>query len=116
MAASVQAGEIVEIDALPTISDGTAGSVEPGSITFPLCVELVDDWLLVTEEQIYDALRLTIDSEHQLIEGAAAAAVAAGIEYGRAHPGQTVAVVSCGANISTSSLRIALGPAPSRGG
>ena len=110
MAASVRAGEIIEVDARPTISDGTAGSVEPGSITFPLCAELVDEWLLVSEEQIYDALRLTIDTEHQLIEGAAAAALAAGIEYGRAHPGHTVAVISCGANISTSSLRIALGP------
>ena len=111
MAASVRAGKIIEIDALPTISDGTAGSVEPGSITFPLCTELVDEWVLVSEEQIHDALRLTIDTEHQLIEGAAAAAVAAGIEYGREHPGQTLAVVSCGANISTSTLRIALGPA-----
>jgi threonine dehydratase len=114
MAASIRAGQIVEVEALPTISDGTAGSVEPGSVTFPLCAELVDEWILVSEEQIYDALRLTIDTEHQLIEGAAAVALAAGIEYGRAHPGQTVAVVSCGANISTSSLRKALGP-PAKG-
>jgi threonine dehydratase len=109
MAASVRAGKIVEIDALPTISDGTAGGIEPGSITFPLCTELVDEWVLVSEEQIHEALRLTIDSEHQLIEGAAAAAIAAAIETGRANPNQTMAVVSCGANISTSALRTALG-------
>lgn len=109
MAASVRAGEIIEIKARPTISDGTAGGIEPGAITFPLCAELVDDWLLVSEEQIYEALRLTIDTEHQLIEGAAAAAIAAAIEFGRANPKQTLAAVSCGANISTSTLRIALG-------
>lgn len=111
MAASVRAGRIVEIDALPTISDGTAGGIEPGSVTFPLCRELVDEWVLVSEQQIHEALRLTIDTEHQLIEGAAATAIAAAIEYGRAHPEQTIAAVSCGANISTSTLRIALGPA-----
>jgi threonine dehydratase len=109
MAASVRAGTIVDIAALPTLSDGTAGGVEPDSITFPLCSELVDEWVLVTEEKISEALRLVIDTEHQLIEGAAAVAVAAGIEAGRARPDQTMVVVSCGANISTSTLRVALG-------
>jgi threonine dehydratase len=108
MAASIRAGEVVEVEALPTISDGTAGGIEPGTITLPLCTELVDEWMLVGEEQIHQALRLTIDTEHQLIEGAAAAALAAGIEAGRARQGQTIAVVSCGANISTSALRVAL--------
>jgi threonine dehydratase len=113
MAASVHGGKLVEIDALPTISDGTAGGIEPDAITFPLCTELVDEWILVSEERICEALRLTIDTEHQLIEGAAATAVAAAIEAGQAPPNQTIAVVSCGANISTSTLRTALGSAPS---
>jgi hypothetical protein len=26
------------------ISDGTAGGIEEGSITLPLCTELVDEW------------------------------------------------------------------------
>jgi threonine dehydratase len=110
MAASVRAGKIVEIDARPTISDGTAGGIEPGAVTFPLCTELVDEWVLVSEDEIYEALRLTIDTEHQLIEGAAATAIAAAIEFGREHPNQTIAAVSCGANISTSTLQTALGP------
>jgi threonine dehydratase len=42
MAASVRAGTVVQVDALPTISDGTAGGVEEESITLPLCTELVD--------------------------------------------------------------------------
>jgi len=113
MAASVRAGTIVDVDARPTISDGTAGGVEPGAITLPLCTELVDEWVLVSEEQIYEALRMAIDTEHQLVEGAAATAIAAALETGRAHPGRTIAAVSCGANISTATLRRALGPAPS---
>lgn len=108
MSACVQAGSVVEIDARPTISDGTAGGVEPGAITLPLCAELVDEWVLPPEEAIYEALGFVIDTRHQLVEGAAAVAVAAGLQYGRRHPGATVAVLSCGANISSATLASAL--------
>ncbi|MEI8411335.1 MULTISPECIES: threonine/serine dehydratase [unclassified Kribbella] len=108
MAASVRAGEIVQIDAQETLSDGTAGSVEPGSITFDLCRELVDDWVLVSEDAISAALRTVIDTEHQLIEGSAAMAFAAVRERRTELEGQRVAVVSCGGNISASTLVAAL--------
>ncbi|GAA1667845.1 threonine/serine dehydratase [Kribbella yunnanensis] len=100
MAESARAGEIVTVDAAPTLSDGTAGSVEPGAITFDLCRELVDEWILVDEPAIRDALRAVIDTEHHLIEGSAAMAFAAArtLTTGR------VAVVSCGANISSKTL------------
>ena len=108
MAASVRAGQVVEVDAQPTISDGTAGGVEAGSVTLPLCRELVDGWILVEEPDIRAALRFMIDTEHQLVEGAAAAAIAAGRHAGRGAPGQTIAIVSCGANISSTTLARAL--------
>jgi hypothetical protein len=50
-------------------SDGTAGGVEEGSMTLPLCTELVDAWVLIEEPEICSALRFMIDTEHQLIEG-----------------------------------------------
>ncbi len=108
MAASVRAGEIVQVDAQQTLSDGTAGSVEPGSITFDLCRELVDDWVLVSEDAISAALRTVIDTEHQLIEGSAAMAFAAARARRTELEGKRVAVVSCGGNISASTLVAAL--------
>ncbi|WP_433161902.1 threonine/serine dehydratase [Kribbella sp. CA-247076] len=108
MAASVRAGEIVLVDAQDTLSDGTAGSVEPGSITFDLCRELVDDWVLVSEDAISAALRMVIDTEHQLIEGSAAMAFAAARARRTELEGQRVAIVSCGGNISASTLVAAL--------
>lgn len=108
MAASVRAGEIVQVDAQETLSDGTAGSVEPGSITFDLCRELVDDWVLVSEDAINSALRTVIDTEHQLIEGSAAMAFAAARARRTELEGRRVAIVSCGGNISSSTLVAAL--------
>ena len=108
MAASVKAGTVVEIDAQPTISDGTAGSVEPGAITLPLCMELVDEWSLIEESDIRATLRQMIDTEHQLVEGAAALAIAAGHRYRREHPDTPTLVISCGANIGASVLADAL--------
>ena len=111
MAASVRAGQVVQVDALPTISDGTAGGIEEGSITLPLCTELVDDWVLVAEPEIHSALRFMIDTEHQLIEGAAAMALAAGLKAGHRSGGQTIVIVSCGANISSTPLAEAIASA-----
>jgi threonine dehydratase len=108
LAASVRAGHVVEIDARPTLSDGTAGGVEEGSITLPLCAELVDDWVLIEEPEIRSALRLMIDTEHQLVEGSAALAIAAGLKAARDRPGQTIVIVSCGANIASDALAAAL--------
>lgn len=110
MAASVQAGHIVTPPSFPTLSDGTAGGIEPGAITFELCRDLVDTWVLVTEEEIRSALKLVIDTQHQLIEGAAAVAVAAAAKSGKAFAGKRVVIVSCGANISSAALAAALNP------
>ncbi len=112
MAASVQAGRVVDVDRRPTISDGTAGSLEPAAVTLPLCTELVDEWILVDEPDICAALRQFLDSRHQLIEGAGAVAVAAALRLAPQLPGRRIAVVSCGANISTDMLYRALGPPP----
>jgi threonine dehydratase len=108
MAASVRAGRVVRVGARPTISDGTAGGIEEGSITLPLCTELVDEWVLVEELEICSALRFLIDTEHRLVEGAAALAIAAGVKAGHRSGGQAIVVVSCGANISSTMLAEAI--------
>jgi threonine dehydratase len=108
MAASVRAGRVVSVDARPSLSDGTAGSVEEGALTLELCTELVDDWLLVDEPDIRAALRTVIDTEHVLIEGAAAVAFAATRMLREEIAGQRVAVLSCGGNISSATLAKAL--------
>ncbi len=77
MTMSVRAGRVVEMPSLPTLSDGTAGGVESDSVTFDLCRTLVDDWVLVSEDEIAACMRTFIADHSQLIEGSAAVALAA---------------------------------------
>ncbi len=105
MAKSVQAGQILEMESLPTLSDGTAGGVEKDSITFPLCQRLVDDYILVSEEEICFAMRMLIETHHMLIEGAAAVPLAALLKTPPRFQEKTVVIVICGANLSLETLK-----------
>lgn len=104
MLESIRAGHVVDIPSLPTLSDGTAGGVEAEAVTFPLCRELVDEWVEVPEDEIAGAMRHAIEVEHLLIEGAAAVAVAA-VHRARPAPHDRVVIVLCGANVSAERLR-----------
>jgi threonine dehydratase len=79
--------------------------VEADSITFDLCRELVDEFVLVDEEQIAAAMRQFIDLERQLIEGAAGVAVAAMLAQKDVLAGRKVVVLICGGNVSRSTLK-----------
>jgi threonine dehydratase len=70
-----------------------------------------DAWVLIEEPEICSALRFMIDTEHQLIEGAAAVAIAASLKAGRSSGGQAMVIVSCGANISSTLLAEAIASA-----
>ena len=105
MAASIRAGEIVQTPVLPTLSDGTAGGIEPGAVTFELCQALVDEWVEVSEAEIGNAMRHCLMIEHLLVEGSAGVAVAASIRCADGLRGARVAVVLCGANIAADTLR-----------
>jgi threonine dehydratase len=104
MAESVRVGRILELPSEPTLSDGTAGGVESDTITFPLCRDLVDEWIEVREQDIARSMRRTIEEEHMLIEGAAAVAVAVVAERRTPLSGRVV-VVLCGANVSAEKIR-----------
>jgi threonine dehydratase len=104
MTKSVEAGEILDLPSEHTLSDGTAGGIEPGAITFELCREVVDEYVLVEEAEIAAAMRAYMDSEHQLIEGAAGVAIAGMLARKADIKGRKVIVLICGANISRESL------------
>jgi threonine dehydratase len=102
---SVQAGRIVEMESKPTLSDGTAGAVEPEAVTLDLCRRYVDRYVLISEEEIRDAMRLVIDHHHTLVEGAAGVAVAGYLKEKDRYADHKVVIVLCGGNISRERLK-----------
>jgi threonine dehydratase len=105
MTRSVEAGEILDMPSEPTLSDGTAGGIEPGAITFDICREVIDIYITVSEEQIAEAMRGFIDSHHQLLEGAAGVAIAGLMTTAGEIAGKNAAVIVCGGNISRETLK-----------
>ncbi len=105
MTESVKAGEILEMPSEPTLSDGTAGGIEADAITFELCRAIADDFILVSEDKIAEAMRQFIDAHHMLPEGAAGVALA-GLELRADHyKDKNVVVIICGGNISRETLK-----------
>lgn len=61
MSESVRAGRLLaegEYRNEATLSDGSAGGIEQGAITFDVVRRVVDRWLLVDEPQIAEAMKL----------------------------------------------------------
>jgi threonine dehydratase len=105
MHACMQAGSIVDVPELPTLSESTSGGLEPGSITLDLCRQVIDRAVFVSEAEILAALHLVLHQEHWLIEGAAAVAVAACLKD--AERAKNSVVLLCGRNVSPEVMRIA---------
>jgi threonine dehydratase len=105
---SMKAGKQLDLPSKPTLSDGTAGGVEVGSITFALCQEIIDEFILVDEKAISEGVRVGIEKLHQLIEGAAGAAIAGFLQKKDDLKGQTVVIIICGGNISSEVIKSVL--------
>lgn len=105
MAESVKAGHIITMKSFPTLADGTAGGIEPGAVTFDICRDMVDEFVLVDEEEIKRALLLILDKHQVLIEGAAALSVAAWLKIAPEYKNKNVVLVLSGKRIGLTALK-----------
>jgi threonine dehydratase len=94
----LRAGKIIEVPEQPTFSVSTAGGVEPDAITLEVAQQVIDRSVLVTEAEILDAARRVFREDDQLLEGAAAVAVAAFLKSTGDYADKTVVIVICGGN------------------
>jgi threonine dehydratase len=101
----IRAGRIVDVQEQPTLSESTAGGLEPESVTLDVCRRVIDRSVLVTEQEILDSMRFMLEAEHWVVEGAAGVAVAAFRKTAQAYEGKTVAIVICGRNVSPEAMR-----------
>lgn len=105
MSISVRANKYKEVESKPTLSDGSAGGFERDSITFDLCKKLVDDFILISEDEIANAIRSMIEHHSKLVEGSAGVAIASVLKHPDRFANQTTIIVVCGANISSDKLQ-----------
>lgn len=102
---SLRGGQIERVINAPTFADGLAVNLEPGSITFSLAQEVVDETVLVSEEEIAAATLALLNHESQLVEPAGAVGLAALLAGKvKVQDGCIVGLVLSGGNLSVSNL------------
>ncbi|HUA41993.1 MAG TPA: threonine/serine dehydratase [Streptosporangiaceae bacterium] len=106
---SWQTGALVE-DTTSTLAEGLATRT---AFELPQLImrDLLDDFVLVSDEALLAATRLMIEKTRNLVEPAGAAALAAVLGAPERFAGRTVAIVCSGGNISPAQLT-ALWPRP----
>lgn len=100
-------GRVVALDLMETAAEGLATRVG-FELTQAILRQLLDDFLLVSEEDIRRAVVTFLEKAHTLAEGAGAACLAAALNIKDRLSGQRVALILSGGNISPAQLKEAL--------
>ena len=88
---------------LPTIAEGICVK-EPGKLTMDIIHNYVDDMLTVSEQEISSAILFMLEREKMLVEGAAAAAIAAVLSSKLPAPMNKVGIIVSGGNFDVGNL------------
>jgi len=106
MLQSVRAGKRVELSEVGLFADGTAVK-RVGEETFRLVRDLVDDFVVVSTDEVCAALKDVFEDTRSVLEPSGAMSVAALKQYAAAHKlkGETLVAITCGANMNFDRLR-----------
>ncbi len=106
MVESLKAGKVVDIVEEPTLADALAGGLnKDNKYTFQMVQQYVDETVLVSEEEISEAILFCLNQHRTVIEGSAAVGIAALLTNKVQLLGNNVVVVLSGANISLPVLK-----------
>jgi len=97
-------GELLELPWVPSLSDATVGLVEPGAITYPVCRDCVDEWVLLGEDEIAEAMLLVMARHAIMVEGAAVLSVAAFLQRPARWAGRNVVCIVSGSRVPLDEL------------
>jgi threonine dehydratase len=100
---SWKAGRLVDTPTCETFAEGLATR---SAFALPLSIirDLVDEIVLVSEEELKQAIVLLLEKAHTVAEGAGAASTAAAVKLQERLAGQAVACVLSGGNLPLSTL------------
>jgi threonine dehydratase len=75
---SIRAGHPVEVEEVASLADSLGGGIGMGNrLSFPMCRELLDEVVLVSEEEIYHAMQVLYYEDRIVAEGACVVGLAA---------------------------------------
>jgi len=97
---SLQAGSPIRMEQEESLADALVGGIGlENRYSFRMVQELVDDFVLVSEEEIAEAMAFALERHHLVVEGAGAVGIAALLHEKVKDLGQHVAVVISGGNV-----------------
>ncbi|MEO1237735.1 MAG: pyridoxal-phosphate dependent enzyme, partial [Planctomycetota bacterium] len=105
MQAAVRHGSPVDLDELDIFCDGTAVQ-RAGDLTFPLCRDLLDEFVTVSNQDICNAIRKFWNARRRIVEPAGALGLAGLLAHQDRLVGKRVLAVTCGANMDFSQLAV----------
>lgn len=105
MASSLDAGGPVELPEESTLADSLQGGIGMDNhYTFDMCQSLLDQVVLVSEQEIWEAMRSILDRHRMILEGGGAVGVAA-VLAGKIETSGPVAIICSGANAEPGQVR-----------
>ena len=104
LASWFQAGKPVPVACQPSIAEGVGAPIEEDSITWPLVQQVVDRFVLVTEDEIREAMLRLLATEKLYVEPSGAVPVAALPHLDLPTLGNTVLILT-GGNVSWPKFR-----------
>src|SRR6056297_1294665 len=92
---SIKAGKPVEVPELPSLADSLGGGIGlQNKLSFPICRDLLDDIVLVTEDEIYHAMQVLYYEDRIVAEGACVVGLAAVLNGKVTLTGPTATIVT----------------------
>ena len=105
---SWQSGQLEHTDTAKTMADGLA-TRQAFELPVQILRDLADDFVLVSDDEIRQAIKLYVEKAHTIAEGAGAAPLAAAIKLRDQLKGKKVGLILSGGNITADTLRQILG-------
>ncbi len=100
MHASIAAGHPVEVEEVASLADSLGGGIGmENRLSFPICRDLLDETVLVTEEEIYHAMQVLFYEDRIVAEGACVVGIAALLSGKLPAPAGPVATIITGRNL-----------------
>ncbi len=101
---SWKSGNLESTESARTIADGLA-TRQAFELPVEIMRDLVDEFVLVSDEGIREAIRLYVEKAHSIAEGAGAAPLAAALKIRGSLEGMKVGLILTGGNLTAEALR-----------